>query len=68
MNITKVINEGLELQREVDLIREKVKAYRKELEKIEDIFREIELVQKNEYESYAEWKNYSENKGDLLRF
>ena len=68
MNITKIINEGLELQKEVNIINERSAAYKKELEKIEDLFREIELVQNQEYESYVEWKNYSDNNGVVLRF
>lgn len=68
MDITRVINEGIELQKEIDLIKERVKIYRKELEKIEDLFKEVELVQKNEYEAYSEWKSLHSNKGILLRF
>ena len=68
MNITKIINEGLELQKEVNIINERSAAYKNELEKIEDLFREIELVQNQEYESYVEWKNYSDNNGVVLRF
>ena len=68
MNITKIINEGLELQKEVNIINERIAAYKKELEKIEDLFKEIELVQNQEYESYVEWKNYSDNNGVVLRF
>ena len=68
MNITKIINEGLELQKEVDIINERISAYKKELEKIEDLLREVELVQNQEYESYVEWKSYSENKRVVTRF
>ena len=68
MNITKIINEGLELQKEVNIINERIAAYKKELEKVEDLLREVELVQNQEYESYVKWKSYCENKGVLLRF
>ena len=30
MNITKIINEGLELQKEVNIINERIAAYKKE--------------------------------------
>lgn len=46
MNITKVINEGIELQQEIDLIGERLKVYREELQQIEELFKEMELTKR----------------------
>lgn len=68
MDITKVINEGLELEKEIYLIRKRVKKYIDKLEKVEDIYKEIKLLQEQEYEVYVEWKEYSSNRERLVRF
>ncbi|SFU89024.1 hypothetical protein SAMN04487886_12781 [Clostridium sp. DSM 8431] len=49
MNIIEIIDEGFELEEEMDLIKEKIKRNRRELEKIEDMFNEVKLVQLQEY-------------------